>query len=169
MRCRSRRSEEHTSELQSQSNLVCRLLLEKKTHSGSSPSTARTHLASTSLRRAPAPSPDPLHRRATLRASVGRSLASVRRAMRLNHSALRRWCHLVHASCEGWRRPLSTVGSNKRVVAHARPGARTGISPPLCTRVSIQVDARGTPSRFFFLGSRHPRTYPLFPTPPLFR
>src|SRR2546430_14283807 len=28
--CASRRSEEHTSELQSQSNLVCRLLLEKK-------------------------------------------------------------------------------------------------------------------------------------------
>src|SRR2546427_7043638 len=27
-----RRSEEHTSELQSQSNLVCRLLLEKKNH-----------------------------------------------------------------------------------------------------------------------------------------
>src|SRR5256886_9711065 len=30
---RSPRSEEHTSELQSQSNLVCRLLLEKKKHS----------------------------------------------------------------------------------------------------------------------------------------
>src|SRR5205085_9471694 len=30
LRARSRRSEEHTSELQSQSNLVCRLLLEKK-------------------------------------------------------------------------------------------------------------------------------------------
>src|SRR2546430_11299977 len=29
-RTRQRRSEEHTSELQSQSNLVCRLLLEKK-------------------------------------------------------------------------------------------------------------------------------------------
>src|SRR3989475_9444478 len=29
-----RRSEEHTSELQSQSNLVCRLLLEKKKDSG---------------------------------------------------------------------------------------------------------------------------------------
>src|SRR2546430_11542903 len=29
---RHARSEEHTSELQSQSNLVCRLLLEKKTH-----------------------------------------------------------------------------------------------------------------------------------------
>src|SRR2546430_5097300 len=29
-RCSSPRSEEHTSELQSQSNLVCRLLLEKK-------------------------------------------------------------------------------------------------------------------------------------------
>src|SRR2546430_12505770 len=28
--CKSGRSEEHTSELQSQSNLVCRLLLEKK-------------------------------------------------------------------------------------------------------------------------------------------
>src|SRR2546430_15807033 len=28
------RSEEHTSELQSQSNLVCRLLLEKKNHNG---------------------------------------------------------------------------------------------------------------------------------------
>src|SRR5688572_31919508 len=28
--CRAGRSEEHTSELQSQSNLVCRLLLEKK-------------------------------------------------------------------------------------------------------------------------------------------
>src|SRR2546430_8997863 len=29
-RCKKARSEEHTSELQSQSNLVCRLLLEKK-------------------------------------------------------------------------------------------------------------------------------------------
>src|SRR2546430_8179580 len=33
---RVRRSEEHTSELQSQSNLVCRLLLEKKKHDASS-------------------------------------------------------------------------------------------------------------------------------------
>src|SRR2546430_12262084 len=40
------RSEEHTSELQSQSNLVCRLLLEKKKKStNSSPCTARTHLS----------------------------------------------------------------------------------------------------------------------------
>src|SRR2546430_3970341 len=31
LRRHGRRSEEHTSELQSQSNLVCRLLLEKKT------------------------------------------------------------------------------------------------------------------------------------------
>src|SRR2546430_14434630 len=31
-RTRRSRSEEHTSELQSQSNLVCRLLLEKKKH-----------------------------------------------------------------------------------------------------------------------------------------
>src|SRR5688572_31243485 len=33
------RSEEHTSELQSQSNLVCRLLLEKKKKTDQSPST----------------------------------------------------------------------------------------------------------------------------------
>src|SRR2546430_13220901 len=33
----SPRSEEHTSELQSQSNLVCRLLLEKKTHKQPAP------------------------------------------------------------------------------------------------------------------------------------
>src|SRR2546427_982413 len=38
------RSEEHTSELQSQSNLVCRLLLEKK----------KTNALSAALRRAPA-------------------------------------------------------------------------------------------------------------------
>src|SRR2546430_10910080 len=38
------RSEEHTSELQSQSNLVCRLLLEKKT----CPLTSTLHAASTS-------------------------------------------------------------------------------------------------------------------------
>src|SRR5215467_2110600 len=33
--CAARRSEEHTSELQSPCNLVCRLLLEKMCHSGS--------------------------------------------------------------------------------------------------------------------------------------
>src|SRR2546430_11148110 len=36
-----RRSEEHTSELQSQSNLVCRLLLEKKKHTCATTSTTR--------------------------------------------------------------------------------------------------------------------------------
>src|SRR2546430_11779738 len=47
LRCRgsarraSRRSEEHTSELQSQSNLVCRLLLEKKKKTNHSTSLAR--------------------------------------------------------------------------------------------------------------------------------
>src|SRR2546430_11231824 len=35
------RSEEHTSELQSQSNLVCRLLLEKKKNQYSHPATAQ--------------------------------------------------------------------------------------------------------------------------------
>src|SRR2546427_9438119 len=38
---RERRSEEHTSELQSQSNLVCRLLLEKKKNKNNQ-TTART-------------------------------------------------------------------------------------------------------------------------------
>src|SRR2546430_13374784 len=37
----SRRSEEHTSELQSQSNLVCRLLLEKKNTCNSATNPAR--------------------------------------------------------------------------------------------------------------------------------
>src|SRR2546430_7743278 len=55
-----RRSEEHTSELQSQSNLVCRLLLEKKKHQfrdGRGPSgnqngydLCRTHSSGTRLR-----------------------------------------------------------------------------------------------------------------------
>src|SRR2546430_5386109 len=43
--CPPRRSEEHTSELQSQSNLVCRLLLEKKKNEsyGREVLTVRTH------------------------------------------------------------------------------------------------------------------------------
>src|SRR2546430_8720239 len=41
------RSEEHTSELQSQSNLVCRLLLEKKKKDVDHPIDASTHSVST--------------------------------------------------------------------------------------------------------------------------
>src|SRR5579859_6714835 len=41
---RSKRSEEHTSELQSQSNLVCRLLLEKKKKNVASLDAANTPL-----------------------------------------------------------------------------------------------------------------------------
>src|SRR2546430_7093778 len=40
-----RRSEEHTSELQSQSNLVCRLLLEKKKKQSTAPRLPTTTLA----------------------------------------------------------------------------------------------------------------------------
>src|SRR2546430_12349429 len=40
----SRRSEEHTSELQSQSNLVCRLLLEKKNKVTTQLSSFRYHI-----------------------------------------------------------------------------------------------------------------------------
>src|SRR2546430_10782278 len=46
------RSEEHTSELQSQSNLVCRLLLEKKKHttpSDGSPSTISNRLPAVTI------------------------------------------------------------------------------------------------------------------------
>src|SRR2546430_11811237 len=53
-RLRSRRSEEHTSELQSQSNLVCRLLLEKKKKpptQPTSPAHAPTALSHTHHRR----------------------------------------------------------------------------------------------------------------------
>src|SRR2546429_3638058 len=49
-----RRSEEHTSELQSRLHLVCRLLLEKKKNTGGHYDTRRTHLtprASTRTRR----------------------------------------------------------------------------------------------------------------------
>src|SRR5256885_12874368 len=38
------RSEEHTSELQSPCNLVCRLLLEKKKTTATSPAARRTHI-----------------------------------------------------------------------------------------------------------------------------
>src|SRR5256886_12207133 len=43
------RSEEHTSELQSQSNLVCRLLLEKKKNALNPPTIALTHPPPTNL------------------------------------------------------------------------------------------------------------------------
>src|SRR2546430_10313024 len=43
--CRQARSEEHTSELQSQSNLVCRLLLEKKNTTSRRLSLHSTHSA----------------------------------------------------------------------------------------------------------------------------
>src|SRR2546430_6852142 len=43
------RSEEHTSELQSQSNLVCRLLLEKKTHIPPPPGWRHTHALATHI------------------------------------------------------------------------------------------------------------------------
>src|SRR2546430_8880159 len=42
-RMKARRSEEHTSELQSQSNLVCRLLLEKKKKKHNTTNTPHHH------------------------------------------------------------------------------------------------------------------------------
>src|SRR2546430_8276081 len=53
------RSEEHTSELQSQSNLVCRLLLEKKKHlaRGSPAAADAQHPSVLPTRRLPTPAP----------------------------------------------------------------------------------------------------------------
>src|SRR2546427_6128885 len=45
------RSEEHTSELQSQSNLVCRLLLEKKKTTQNQPRRQRAHNSPSRLQR----------------------------------------------------------------------------------------------------------------------
>src|SRR3954463_3007728 len=45
------RSEEHTSELQSHDNLVCRLLFEKKTQHPAQPTTFTGHKLATGLRR----------------------------------------------------------------------------------------------------------------------
>src|SRR2546427_3406065 len=50
----TRRSEEHTSELQSQSNLVCRLLLEKKKCRTSTTSSRTKRTRCSSSQRAPA-------------------------------------------------------------------------------------------------------------------
>src|SRR5688572_30954745 len=50
------RSEEHTSELQSQSNLVCRLLLEKKKKKKKK-KTKHIHNATVNSRHAPTPQP----------------------------------------------------------------------------------------------------------------
>src|SRR2546430_5577723 len=55
-RCCPPRSEEHTSELQSQSNLVCRLLLEKKKEHNKGPD--NTHEHTTANRDLPADSPN---------------------------------------------------------------------------------------------------------------
>src|SRR2546421_2216176 len=48
--CSSDRSEEHTSELQSRSDLVCRLLLEKKKEHLCTPLTIRSRMLSSTLR-----------------------------------------------------------------------------------------------------------------------
>src|SRR2546430_8366417 len=47
---RTQRSEEHTSELQSQSNLVCRLLLEKKNNCTQNPASLCLHFATSASR-----------------------------------------------------------------------------------------------------------------------
>src|SRR5256886_8535699 len=69
------RSEEHTSELQSQSNLVCRLLLDKKKRTSKRRASHRTR-----PRRVPTHTPCPDHGRSGRGARVQRGLRCVRRA-----------------------------------------------------------------------------------------
>src|SRR2546430_2974674 len=59
LRAAHQRSEEHTSELQSQSNLVCRLLLEKKTL-GTTPQPYTTSLPTATCPLGAKPSLEPL-------------------------------------------------------------------------------------------------------------
>src|SRR5260370_10163806 len=56
---RGRRSEEHTSELQSHLNLVCRLLLEKKKETSSKPSNRCSKPTPSPTRLRPRPPPAP--------------------------------------------------------------------------------------------------------------
>src|SRR2546430_1380777 len=95
------RSEEHTSELQSQSNLVCRLLLEKKNHglnhlrppgpsknAGSDGTYLRADIASlepaySAARDPPAPTPDPASATMTITAPTITSGAAYRRSQEL--------------------------------------------------------------------------------------
>src|SRR4051795_13046836 len=72
------RSEEHTSELQSHSHLVCRLLLEKKKQCNSTAKCSGTTTAcSTRLARRPGISASPSRKRARTYASSNKSLCWV--------------------------------------------------------------------------------------------
>src|SRR2546430_4758252 len=77
-----RRSEEHTSELQSQSNLVCRLLLEKKKHNSAKKAAHRKPRGNRELllRRLSSPAADH-DRQSYIRADLHRTLASSRAAL----------------------------------------------------------------------------------------
>src|SRR5437773_465392 len=120
-----KRSEEHTSELQSHHDLVCRLLLEKKNAARSRPA-GNPALAplTTTLRRPASPSPitptpHPLHSFPTRRSS---DLSVCRRC---RHAARRSAC----ASRPARRTRTSKLGEDLRLqgIPHRRPPRRQEI------------------------------------------
>src|SRR2546421_1943002 len=71
-----RRSEEHTSELQSRSDLVCRLLLEKKKHTTRRRTLTTHHKPQTTHAPEPAPNENPPHTNERQRVLPGNVLAT---------------------------------------------------------------------------------------------
>src|SRR2546430_144516 len=157
----ARRSEEHTSELQSQSNLVCRLLLEKKQRlvAGRGPAPAAPVLRRSGAGRARGGTarlvgrpPGPRRgQRAHLLDDVApfppSQLPTLRRALRCGRGA----------GCEA-RRAARTVRLDQ--------GNGAGADRPLRRRLGVV--AAGGGRLFFFLRAGDPPIPPLFPPVRLF-
>src|SRR5689334_19150656 len=154
------RSEEHTSELQSQFQLVCRLLLEKKNLAAAA---ARLALADRDARALS----EPVRARASLRP----------------HRPGRREGHRAHPARRPDRllsRPLLArrLGSRLRRRPHARRGARAGrarlwrVGRPAgadAAAAGRQAQRRAHRHHLFFLMVRRPPRSTLFPYTTLFR
>src|SRR2546430_73365 len=162
----SERSEEHTSELQSQSNLVCRLLLEKKKD---------RDLGSVRVQERP-------RLTEVLQVHLGYVLTAVGVALATRDGGLRGDLHYAFPSRAGLptrdRRPASPARASatsrastpdRGTHAHrARP--RPAPVPPSRGTQARLPRSYGFSSRpdssFFFLSKRPPRNSPLFPPPP---
>src|SRR2546430_2383008 len=162
------RSEEHTSELQSQSNLVCRLLLEKKKHSW----------APSRLKVLPNPLPQSARKAChrvgrtapgTFRRSAGASAPPPGVAPRprslhaLPHVVSLTTLPMLTPRLLGKRAWTSSWWSTQSRKPCVNPREK------LCARSSscCRVGANDLPSFFFFKESGHPRVLPSSP-PPLF-
>src|SRR5690606_4112277 len=163
------RSEEHTSELQSRENLVCRLLLEKKKRSPPAPP------APGRKRRSGAAAPAPSGGSRRRRAAAGRGSRALPRAARPRRGAsaapgfsAQRPPHL----------PAVAGSAGLLLVGDADPGCAPLDSDaahqlrPVAQRRQQRRPARralGRPLLFFFLMRRRPPRSTLFPYTTLFR